>query len=535
MARGNRRLFHAAFAVASLLLAVAGAGNSAAAPPDGDAADSSPGSTLDRLFGEWNAAGLEEFAGSSVDSGYATLASAAAAFLQRDFRRTLLSAAEAAGSPDEEIRRRGESLVDMTSAWKAVFKDLASYSISKNILLMVPSSESDWGKEIDAIVPSLVDPYFAYFDFKPDRPVPVVFLENLDQLAAVSRVPASRLEKSGTAAVTMFGHIFLVSPSFFPDGYEWDTVLSHEMVHLVVHARTGGRMPHFMDEGIASLLQEWSTRSRLKELTPLEKALLQLAVDRGLFLDWKTLDEPFWKLENKAAIDVAFLQVRLAAAELSDRGGQDPLPRFVEAVGAGKSWQEAVRAVAGISADSLASSAKWRWRNSGSRAALEHYLYGPGRQFLPEKGKRVLEQGQQTVLLGDLLWGSGSGKAALQVYLRLPDELQATPDAVWRIAQLLVAGGRLTEAKKRVRAALKLHPGDSKVMFCAARVLALKNAKVFSQEDNRDARRLARRAWLVNPFAKETNEMLQEMKINVSHEPKGSEPEGTERQAKDSL
>lgn len=515
MARSSSGIF---LALVALVLAAAAAGWSleARAQPAAVGKVRGPAAEIDTLLGLWDAAGLRAFASSLGQDGYATLALAAAALLEGQYAGAAKGASHAAQTDDEQLRARSEALAETATAWEQVFARLVVTEASGPLTLRVPADLAEWGTEVYEPTAALVKGYLDYFSMPEGTDVSVVFLNDLDQLAAIARVPVSRLEKSGTMATTMLGHIFLVSPASRTNGYRWDVVLCHETVHLVLQHKAPGALPHYLEEGIASFLETVQVSGSINNVRPLEAGLLQFALEGDVFLDWKTLNRPFWELADRLQVRLAFLQSRLAAAELAQRGGQLAVARFVEAIAGGATWEEALEQVAGISPERLASSAKWRWRNSAAKEYLQHFMLGDGRSFLSDRGQRVLERAGRTVLLGDLLWGRGEGAAALTVYLRLPPELQDTPELVWRITRLLADSDDVDEAVKRVDDALLLYPDDAKVLYAAAHLLTGKHSAALGEARQEQGRRLARRAWLVNPFANETVQMLDRVSTKES-------------------
>jgi hypothetical protein len=454
----------------------------------------------DTLLLRWDEAGLRRLALETAPAGTRELALAAAAFLSGDPRAPEL-AGNAVGAAGEESRPRAEWLRDTVAAWHALLGGFHVREASPRVRLLLPSSHRQWGKQAAPHAAGIIEPVLELFSVSGERPVEVVFVENLEQLSVVSRVPVARLERSGTVATTAFQRIFLLSPAFFADGYPWHVVLGHEAVHLALHRKVPGKVPHFYEEGLASLLEEWGRTGKAKGLLPLDKALLQLAEEKNLYLDKAVLDAPYWQIEGGLLVRLAFVQARLAAALLLQKGAREALAQLLDAAAAGTPFDDILRSLSGVSPDAFAARLKARLRSEASRENLLTLLYEGGSEWLPEKAQKVADESASLLTLGDLLWGRGRNAAALAVYLRLPPELQVTPDVVWRIGRLLVDLGRIEEARTRLEGPLSLFPLDSRVLHAAALVHR-------AAGDGGEARRFEQEAWLVNPFAKETTEAI---------------------------
>jgi tetratricopeptide (TPR) repeat protein len=401
-------------------------------------------------------------------------------------------------------------------AWEAVLKEKVEATMfdcrsSRSCLegelqVRVPADQVEWMRRAGPAAARAVEACLAGFP-EPAEPVQVVLLESLDELSALSQVPASKLEASGTVGMTLAGRIVLLSPAVFPNGYEWDVALCHETAHLALHGTGAAKLPLPLEEGLASLLDTRSTSGALRELSPLDRALLALAAEKQLLQEWEALESPFWTRESDLLARLATLQALLLARSFVEKAGDGGPAALVNQVRAGKDWKAAVEELTGLTWESLLGRARARWKSAGSRQHLSVWMFARGQDFLPEKGRKAVEEGKRLVFLADLLWGRGRNEAALTTYLRLAPELQSTPEVVWRITRLLAEQGRSAEALERAETALSLFPDDSRVLFQAASLL-LSQGGAGKADLHRRGEELARRAWLLNPFANETNAML---------------------------
>lgn len=83
------------------------------------------------------------------------------------------------------------------------------------------------------------------------RPLRIDLVRDLFSLSAVSGLPLSAAETTGTVGVARWGKIILVSPRATPFGYPWEDTLAHELTHLVLTRASRDRAPLWLQEGVA--------------------------------------------------------------------------------------------------------------------------------------------------------------------------------------------------------------------------------------------------------------------------------------------
>lgn len=506
-------------AVLSAIVAIALLSTSARAQPSrgdpepavAEAAYSEFVRQLDRAMEEVDATALEKLAAQSKPGIEADLAKGAALFITGDYAAALEKLEGWESIEAEELRRRAQELNALVSAWQSVFSRLVPVE-NDGISIFVPKSQTQWGKLLPLMIAGWHANYARYF-LVPELPAPpVVFVPDQAALAALARVPLDAVKKTGTTGTHVLGRIVLLSPSAFPNGYDWSRVLCHEMVHTLLDARVRGKLPHFLDEGIATYLEEWGLHGRPKRLSTSQVALLFMATNDGLFLEREALGQPYWQMADALGPRIAFLQTLFWVRVLVQRGGTDAIPQLVKAVAEGQPWSEAVQTLTGISVNAMFAWAKGRWTNVGDRDGLDALLYQQFPERLDSRDRKRLEQSRKDVLMGDLLWGRGRPKAALEMYTQATEALQHTPDLAWRLVRLLLEMQRPEQAEKLAERAVQLFPDDARVLYLNALLRKNKGEKV-------EAARLARRAWLVNPFAIETINLFEELKVHLLDAP----------------
>ena len=497
MGASNQQLLRAALAIAAVLLAVVA--SSGAIAQEGGAL--SPELTrFDEAFAAGNVEALDTL-GSEEPETLGPLVDGCKALLVGDLDSVERHARLAAESNDQGIQRRGEWLLDTAVSWRAVLATTVEIPCLE-LRLKVPGEQMAWGKRICHYASSLVGTTRQRLGVASLPAAEVIFLPSIDALSRVSGIPATRLESSGTVATTLYGRIFLLSPGAFPNGYPWHIVLSHEAVHDAVQRTVPGKLPHFLEEGIATLLEELAPYGRLRTFAPMERALLFVARERKLLLNDEELDAPYWNLSDPLQARLAFLQALAGALVLQHKGKDNAVAELLAALARpGATWSKGLLQVTGLSPKSFKTRMRKRWTTMASRSYLPSFLYSSGTQFLSEKGQRAVKEAGRTVLLGDLMWGRGHRRAALQMYNRAAPELQPTPPLAWRTVRLLIEEGRLPEAQQRIEDTLERHPRDARVQYAAALLYR-------AIGDDELARQAALDAWLLNPFAEQTAALM---------------------------
>jgi tetratricopeptide (TPR) repeat protein len=470
---------------------------------------------LDQALAHWDRSALVALT-QTPSTAIGTLASGCLALLDGDLETVERLGLEAAQQPDQEVRARGEWLLNTAVSWRSVLGPTAALSTGA-FTLRVPTGQEEWGRRILPYAQTLIAATRSELGIPPETRADIVFLPDTDSLARVAGIPPGQLLASGTVATTLFGRIFLLTPAAFQNGYPWHIVLAHEAVHDGCQRRTPGKLPHFLEEGIATLLEERAVYHRWRTYSPMERALLFLANEQKILLSPEALDAPYWELPDALHARLAFLQALAGALVLQHKGPDGAITAFFDALAVPETtWSQAMEQTTGLKEKAFSARMKKRWANMASREYLPSLLYSDGQQWLSEKGQRATRQATSTVALGDLLWGRGHLEAALRMYDRVAPELQPTPDMVWRVARLLIDVGRAQEALPHVLATLERHPRDARVHYVAALVY-----QALNQTDN--AHRAAREAWLLNPFAQQTGELFADSPL----EPSGEQEEAT--------
>ena len=198
MGAGDRQLLRAALAITVALLAVS-ASNRALAQDRGVLSPEL--ASVDQAFASGDIETLEKLK-SEHQANLGPLVDSCKALLSGDLDAVESHARLAADTEDQEIRRRGEWLLDTAVSWRAVLAATREIPC-KELRLRVPAEQVAWGDRICIYASSMVRATREHVGLAFLPTAQVTFLSSLDALSRVAGIPAARLEASGTVATTL--------------------------------------------------------------------------------------------------------------------------------------------------------------------------------------------------------------------------------------------------------------------------------------------------------------------------------------------
>ena len=142
-------------------------------------------------------------------------------------------------------------------------------------------------------------------------------------------------------------------------------VLSHELAHALMSAATGGQTPHWLQEGLAQHI-EMGTR-RVNPLPDLART--------GRALSFPTVDPILRGFAEERFVSLAYSEAAWAVAFIESRFGDKAIPRLLAAFAAGKTTEQALKDVCGLTPAEF-DRAFWAWGAGGPQVrALEARRY----------------------------------------------------------------------------------------------------------------------------------------------------------------
>ena len=273
------------------------------------------------------------------------------------------------------------------------------------------------------------------------RPLRIDLVRDQFSLSAVSGLPVTAAETTGTLAVARWGRVILLSPRAAADGFPWQDTLAHEITHLIVTRATRDRAPLWLQEGTAK-----REESRWRPARPFDDpswadvtARSALLAGRSIGID--QLGPSIAMLPTPEAATIAFAEVSSFVKYWIGESGRPGLQLlFLDLKGTGaENADPALRSVTGYSLS------EWnlRWQKD-----LRDQREDPRVQrdrLPPLRDQRALAR---KVVLGDLLASRGHTREALRQYKAALDVAPAEASVRWRAArtELLVGDAEHFEA-----------------------------------------------------------------------------------------
>ncbi len=280
------------------------------------------------------------------------------------------------------------------------------------------------------------------------RPLRIDLVRDLFSLAAVSGLPVSAAETTGTLAVARWGRVIMLSPRAAQLGFPWQDTLAHEITHLMLSRASRDNAPLWLQEGIAK-----REESRWREPRPFDEprwadvtARTALASGRSVGID--KIGPSIAMLPTPDAATIAFAEVtsfmnyflrergepgfRLLLADLKgygDEGGPDGALLSVTGYNL-VYWKE-------------------RWETALAVPPPAESM-SPARH--PEPKIEDPRELARRVRLGDLLAGRQHAAAAASEYELALAQSRAEPSVRWRLARAQLTQGERSASERNLGA-----------------------------------------------------------------------------------
>ncbi len=149
-------------------------------------------------------------------------------------------------------------------------------------------------------------------DLKVDlpRPLRIELVRDLFTLAAMTGLPESAAQTTGTVAVAKWGRVTMISPRAVSGGYPWADTLAHELAHLAQTRGSRDRAPLWLQEGVAKRQETRWRPGRALDDFPGADTIAAVGLDKGL-------GRPIDKLGGSIALLPTAEHAMVAFAEVS--------------------------------------------------------------------------------------------------------------------------------------------------------------------------------------------------------------------------
>jgi hypothetical protein len=276
------------------------------------------------------------------------------------------------------------------------------------------------------------------------RPLRIDLVRDLFSLSAVSGLPLTAAETTGTVAVARWGRVTMISPRATALGYPWEDTLAHEITHLALSRATRDAAPLWLQEGIAKR-QETRWRSpRPFDDDPNHDRVAREALRAGKSVGIDQLGPSIAMLPTPDAASIAFSEVASFVAYWIGENGDAALRLlFADLRGLGaEGTDQALRSVSGYDLTA--------WVRLWQNELLKTHERAPERRSRSARGepKELLRRAR----LGDLTASRGHFAAALVELEPALTRASSEPGLRWRAGRSALLGGDAARASRLIGA-----------------------------------------------------------------------------------
>ncbi len=270
------------------------------------------------------------------------------------------------------------------------------------------------------------------------RPLRIDLVRDLFTLSAISGLPVTAAETTGTVAVARWGRVTMISPRTTHLGYPWEDTLAHEIAHLALSRATRDRAPLWLQEGIAKREETRWRSPRPLDSTPPADSVARAAILSGRSVGVDKLGPSIAMLPTPEAAATAFSEVTSFVAYWVSESGVPALHLLLRDLkgSGGEDASVVLRSVTGY--DLNAWLLKWQL----ALVAQQPEAVPPAAPTPPTR-----EDPARRVRLGDLLFSRGHASAAAKQLEVAAGTLDSEPSVRFRWARALTGAGRDAEAR----------------------------------------------------------------------------------------
>lgn len=320
------------------------------------------------------------------------------------------------------------------------------------------------------------------------RPLRIDLVRDLFSLSAVSGLPLSAAETTGTLAVARWGRVIMLSPRAAALGYPWEDTLAHEITHLIVTRATRDHAPLWLQEGMAKRLESSWRDPRPFDDPEWAHGLAYRALMEGRAVGIDRLGPSIAMLPTPEAASIAFAEVTSFVEYFIARAGEPALKLlFADLRGSGQHGADvALRSITGRTLS------EWNeeWQKALASGEPPKPPTGPGHAAL--NGREVARRAR----LSDLLRERAHSLSAADAILPVVTPEQTEPSIRYRAARALLDAGDPARADASLGALTEI-AGTYGPWF------ALHGARLRRNGDEAGADRAFRVAIAVDPLSED--------------------------------
>lgn len=273
------------------------------------------------------------------------------------------------------------------------------------------------------------------------RPLRLDLVRDLFTLSAISGLPVTAAETTGTVAVARWGRVTMISPRATHLGYPWEDTLAHEIAHLALTRATRDRAPLWLQEGIAKREETRWREPRPFDGTPSADSVARTAILSGRSVGVDKLGPSIAMLPTPEAAATAFSEVTSFVAYWVRENGVPALHLLANDLkgSGGDDASIALRSVSGYDLNG------WilKWHDALLRQTEATAAPAKPPHALPRRG----DDPARRTRLGDLLFSRGHSREAATQFEPAAKALASEPALRFRWARALCDAGRNADAR----------------------------------------------------------------------------------------
>jgi hypothetical protein len=276
------------------------------------------------------------------------------------------------------------------------------------------------------------------------KPLRIDLVRDLFSLSAVSGLPLTAAETTGTLAVARWGRVIILTPRATGLGYPWQDTLAHEITHLMLTRASRDQAPLWLQEGIAKREETRWRAERAFDDPNWADVIARTALVSGRSVGIDKLGPSLAMLPTAEAASTAYAEVTSFMDFFLREAGEPGFRMLLADLrghGAEGGAEAALRSVTGYSLSEW----KLRWeaelrkppRTSARSEAKANTSPEPDIGAKVEDPRELMRR----IRLGDLLSRRGhAGPASIEYDLALP-QAKDEPAVRWRAARASLAAG----------------------------------------------------------------------------------------------
>lgn len=323
------------------------------------------------------------------------------------------------------------------------------------------------------------------------RPLRIELVRDLFSLSALTGLPVSAAETTGTVAVARWGRVTMLSPRAALLGYPWQDTLAHEITHLALTRITRDRAPLWLQEGIAKRQETRWREPRPFDEQPAADEVVHNALMSGRYsVNIGNIGPSIALLQSPEEASFTFAEVTSFVRYFIEQNGEPALKLlFLDLRGIGeRDPDSALRSVTGFGFE------YWvlRWKEHVLAERPTAMVHG---RKPPAFGAADAEL-MRRVRLGDLLLHEAKASSAVRQFTPAVEQAKNEPGVRARAARALLEAGREKDAEHAL--------GETKDLSSAfGPWLGLYGRVLRSSGDEGAADRTFRHAIALDPLSEE--------------------------------